>query len=133
MTMTIRKRIIVDYIGDKYELYMTREGQIVDFYCAVLNSGNHYHVFGMDAKELNEWLEGREWSDVIKEYMEENDLFLYILDKECALEGLAEINFMRCADINYYSDLMKAFQDIQRGDYSPALKNTLRIIMEYFL
>lgn len=131
--MTIQKSIINDN-GDLYELYRVREGDYIEIYAAALNSGNHYHVIGMDTGEFRSWLEGRPWAEVIHEYMDEEDMFTDILEKESCLEGLAYLNFMRRNNSNFYTDLMAAGERIRRTDTeSPALKKALEILANYMM
>lgn len=133
MTSKVYTKYVKDSIGDDYELHLCKHSNATyDIYASVKNSGNKYHVFGGYVSDLNAWLpDGIQWWVTITDYVEENDIFTDILARECALEGLAEIDFLRRADDNYFSDLMLAYQKIQRGDYSPALKKTLGIIIEY--
>lgn len=134
MKSVVYTKYVKDFDGlQDFELHMCKHSDgRYDVYASIKNSANKYHVVGGYVQDLNEWLEGRNWWEVFKDYMDENDIFTEVLEQESALEGLAEINFMRRADNNYFSDLMLAFQKIQRGDYSPALKDTLKVIIDYF-
>ena len=133
MNSKVYTKYVKDFDGNDFELHLCKHSDArYDIYASVKNSGNKYHVFGGYVSDLNAWLpDGNQWWVTITEYMDVNDMFTDVLERECALEGIAEINFMRRTDDNYFSDLMLAYQKIQRSDYSLALKRTLSIIIEY--
>lgn len=88
MTSKVYTKIVKDFYGREFELHLCKHSSArYDIYASVKCSGNKYHVIGGFVSDLEKWLDGQNWWEAIKVYMEEADEFGLIVTNETVLEN----------------------------------------------